>query len=98
MSVTRQKNEKLTRHTFPVLEMSCAACAVSVESMLKSTPGVKEAVVNYANQSANVEYDENSTKPSDLQNAVRSIGYDLIVDVDDPLAVQEEAQQKNYNA
>src|SRR5689334_5232014 len=96
MSVSNAKIEKLTRHTFPVLEMSCAACAVSVESMLKSTPGVKDAVVNYANQSANVQYDEKVAKPIDLQIAVRSIGYDLVVDVDDPQAVQEEAQQKNY--
>ncbi len=36
------------RKTYPVLEMTCAACAVSVESMLKHTPGVADAGVNYA--------------------------------------------------
>jgi len=85
-----------TRNTFPVLEMSCAACAISVESMLKATPGVKDAGVNFANQSAWVEYDESIAKPADLQNAVRSVGYDLVVDVDDPQAVKEEAQRKHY--
>jgi len=86
------------RETFPVLEMTCAACAVSVESMLKSTPGVKDAAVNFANQTASVEYDTKLTKPADLQNSVRSIGYDLVVDVEDPQAVQEEAQRKHYEA
>lgn len=84
------------KKSFPVLEMSCAACAVSVESMLKSTPGVKEASVNYANQTASVEYDTTVAHTSDLQNAVRSIGYDLVIDTEDPQAIQEEAQRKQY--
>ena len=46
---------ELVKESFPVLEMTCAACAVSVESMLKNTPGVKDAAVNFANQSALVE-------------------------------------------
>ena len=91
-------NGKYIRETFPVLEMTCAACAISVESMLKSAPGVKDAAVNFANQTAWVEYDQKQTKPVDLQNTVRSIGYDLVVDVEDPQAVQEEAQRKHYEA
>jgi P-type Cu2+ transporter len=86
------------RETFPVLEMTCAACAVSVESILKSTAGVKDAGVNFANQTAWVEYDKTQTKPSQLQDSVRSIGYDLVVDVEDPQAVQAEAQRKSYEA
>jgi Cu2+-exporting ATPase len=87
---------KYKRESFPVLEMTCAACAISVESMLKSAAGVRDAGVNFANQSAWVEYDAQSVKPADLQNVVRSIGYDLVVDVDDPQAVKEEAQRKHY--
>lgn len=82
--------------TFPVLEMTCASCAVSVESMLKATKGVIDAGVNYANQSAWVDYDKSVATPIDLQNAVRSIGYDLVVDTEDPQAIQEESQQKSY--
>jgi P-type Cu2+ transporter len=88
--------ENITRQTFPVLEMTCAACAVSVESMLKSTPGVKNATVNYANQTALVEYDTSLSTITDLQQAVQSIGYDIVVDTEDPKAVQEAAQQKHY--
>jgi P-type Cu2+ transporter len=92
----REAKTKYLKNTFPVLEMSCAACAVSVESMLNSTPGVKSAVVNFANQSAFIEYDPSQARPADLQNVVRSIGYDLLVDVDDPQAVKEEVQAKHY--
>jgi P-type Cu2+ transporter len=96
IAIKKEANGHYTKETFPVLEMSCAACAVSVESILKSTAGVKDAAVNFANQTAWVEYDPKQTKPADLQNSVRSIGYDLVVDVADPQAVQEEAQQKHY--
>lgn len=94
----KPSNGKYTRESFPVLEMTCAACAISVESMLKATAGVKDAGVNFANQTAWVEYDQKITKPVDLQNSVRAIGYDLVVDVDDPQAVQQEAQREHYES
>lgn len=80
--------------TFPVLEMTCAACAVSVESMLQATAGVKQASVNYANQSAQVEFDPQVTNPQELRKSVQSIGYDLVIDTEDPQAIQEAAQRK----
>ena len=91
-----KKPGKVIKQTFPVLEMTCAACAVSVESMLKTATGVENASVNFANQTALIEYDTTIVKPADLQNVVRSIGYDLVVDVDDPQAIKEEAQRKHY--
>lgn len=94
MKITQ--SQKHVHQSFPVLEMSCAACAVSVESMLKSTKGVIDAGVNYANQSAWVDYDKELTTPTELRNAVHSIGYDLVVDAEDPQAVKEESALKNY--
>jgi P-type Cu2+ transporter len=96
MNIVNEKNGKLIKDSFPVLEMTCAACAVSVESMLKSTKGVKDAIVNYANQSALVEYDQNMVQPFELQNVVRSIGYDLIIEKEDQDELQEEAQVQHY--
>ena len=90
------KNNILKKQNFPVLEMSCAACAVSVESILKATPGVASAAVNYANQSALVEYDPATAKPEDLQNAVRTIGYDLVIQTENAQEVVEEAQLLHY--
>ncbi|MGC1242608.1 MAG: heavy metal translocating P-type ATPase [Chryseosolibacter sp.] len=95
LKVSKDKGKHI-RETFPVLEMTCAACAVSVESMLKATPGVRDAGVNFANQTAWIEYDTTTATPADLQNSVRAIGYDLVVDAEDPQAVQEEAQRKHY--
>jgi len=78
--------------------MTCTACAVSVESMIKSVAGVKDASVNYANQSAQVEYDPAVALRENFQKAVRSIGYDLVIDVEDPQAVKEAAQEKYFES
>src|SRR5690349_18614346 len=94
-TVETQSNH-IRKEAFPVLDMTCAACALSVESMLKSTEGVRNAAVNFANQTAWVEYDESLAKPADLRNAVQAIGYDLVVNVEDPEAVQEKHQQEAY--
>jgi Cu2+-exporting ATPase len=84
------------KKTFPVLEMTCAACAVSVESMLRSVEGVKAAGVNFANQSAWVEYDPNIATKEDLQKTVRAIGYDLVIDEANSNEIKEAAQQDHY--
>jgi len=75
--------------------MTCAACASSVESILTNTTGVSKASVNFASNSVLVEYDS-STKDTDLQDSLRSVGYDIIINVEDPLKVQEEQQEKHY--
>ena len=90
------KEKNVTRKTFPVIGMTCASCAVSVESMLKSAPGVFNAGVNYANQTAWAEYDEKQTNGLELQKTVRAIGYDILVDSDNAADLQEEIQIKQY--
>ncbi|MEJ7695012.1 heavy metal translocating P-type ATPase [Daejeonella sp.] len=87
---------KNIRATFPVTGMTCAACAVSVESMLKAAPGVSDAGVNFANQTAWAEYNEKETNPAELKKTVQSIGYDILIDVENPSQVQEELQLKVY--
>lgn len=59
--------------------MSCAACAVSVECILKAEQGLIRATVNYANSTAWVEYDPKITQPEKFRKALQAIGYDLIV-------------------
>jgi Cu2+-exporting ATPase len=88
----------IIKETFPVLEMSCAACAVSVESMLSSVPGVEVAAVNFANQSALVTYDDHTVTREVLRTSVRSVGYDLVIDTENREEVQEAAQRNQYNA
>ncbi|WP_018617082.1 heavy metal translocating P-type ATPase [Segetibacter koreensis] len=73
-------NVETIKKTFPVLNMSCASCASSSQSMLENEPGVVAAAVNYANATALVEYIPTITDPGRLKAALQSIGYDLMTD------------------
>jgi P-type Cu2+ transporter len=90
-------NTNIIKESFPVLEMSCAACAVSVASMLSSVPGVHDASVNYANQTALVAY-EDSVSPETLRASVQSIGYDLVISRTNREEIKETAQLNQYAA
>ncbi|NTS42839.1 heavy metal translocating P-type ATPase [Flavisolibacter sp. BT320] len=68
------------KKTFPVLNMSCASCASSSQSVLENTPGVVNVAVNYANATAQVEYIPTITNPIQLKTALQGIGYDLMID------------------
>ncbi|MFA5647925.1 MAG: heavy metal translocating P-type ATPase [Bacteroidales bacterium] len=67
------------KHIYPVTGMSCAGCSSSVESMLKSVDGVLDAGVNLANQTAWVNFNTQKVTPKTLQQAIRSVGYDLLI-------------------
>lgn len=74
-------NNKIVKQTFPVLEMSCAACAARVDKTLNKQPGVLSATVNYAAATATAEYDTSLCSPEALKTAIQKAGYDLIVDI-----------------
>ncbi len=83
------------RKNFPVMGMSCAACAVCLESMFKNTKGVKDAGVNYANQTAWAEI-EKGLDLNALKQAIQAIGYDIIITEENAQAIQEEVQIKHH--
>ncbi len=68
------------KKNFPVLNMTCASCASSSQSILEHEPGVVNVAVNYANATAQVEYFPEVTDPLKLKSALQSVGYDLMID------------------
>lgn len=85
------------KQTFPVLGMTCASCAVSTESIVKSQPGVVGASVNYATSNLWVEYLPGMIDPNSIRKAVQSIGYNLVIDdSSNPPVSIEELHQKQY--
>jgi len=76
---------------FPVLDMTCAACAVSVESILSGQPGVVSAAVNFATQNVQVEYMPATITPATMKQALQSIGYDLVIE--ETAEAKEEVEQ-----
>ncbi len=71
--------DKTLKDNFPVLGMSCAACASRVEKTISGQPGVVEASVNYASATVNVEYCPEECSPESLRKAVQDAGYDLVI-------------------
>ncbi len=84
------------KKSFPVLNMSCASCASSSQSILENQPGVVNVSVNYANATALVEYIPTITNPQKLKLALQSIGYDLMIDESEEAkdALEDLHQQK----
>jgi Cu2+-exporting ATPase len=68
------------KKTIPVLGMSCASCAGSAESIASSATGVINASVNFATGNLTVEYLPTMTDAFQIQKAVQSGGYDLVVE------------------
>ena len=78
--------------------MSCAVCANNVENTVKGLPGVEEASVNFSRRiRLPVKYHPSLITPQKIEGQPREeAGYDLVVEVEDPTAVQEEMAREHY--
>jgi Cu2+-exporting ATPase len=84
---------------FPVLNMTCASCASSSQSILENTAGVVNVSVNYANASTQVEYIPTITDAQKLKAAMQSIGYDLMIDESEAAKDElEEVHRKKFES
>jgi Cu2+-exporting ATPase len=92
------KNEHTETVSLPVLGMTCASCASSVQSMLAAQPGIARAEVNYATQSVQVAYQPELIKPEAFQKVLQDIGYDLILDQVHGKEQQQAVQEDQYQA
>jgi P-type Cu+ transporter len=70
----------LKKIELPIVGMTCANCAASVERTLnKKVPGVIKASVNFGTEAVSVEYDPEQTSPQEMAAAVDKAGYTLIL-------------------
>src|SRR5680860_1110487 len=79
------------KETISVGDMTCASCVGRVEKALAALPGVVEAAVNFAAETATVKYLPGAVSPADLRRAVESAGYS-VRDTGDDGAQSDEAQ------
>jgi len=89
--------ETIKNERFPVSGMTCAACASSIESVLRQSEGVLKAEVNFATKDLWLEYAE-QTNPSEIQKTLQAVGYDLILESDGQEERKEEAQENYYQS
>lgn len=85
------------KKTLPVLQMSCASCAMNVENAIKILPGVVSGAVNYANGAATIEYIPSLTSLEKIRKAVQEVGYDLLLKNDgEETETIEKIYEKHY--
>lgn len=85
------------KQTLPVLGMSCASCAASAQSVVQAQEGVVDASVNFATGNLMVEYLPNMTTATQLQKAVQSVGYDLLIS-EETQETLEAIHEKKFHA
>lgn len=93
------KTDNRVKKTFPVLQMSCASCAISAESIVKGLNGVNNASVNFATATLSVEYQPDVITPEQIRTAVQDGGYDLLIEQDKDAAADalEDMHTKKFN-
>ncbi|MEH6679535.1 MAG: heavy metal translocating P-type ATPase [Sediminicola sp.] len=78
--------EKPPIQQFKVSGMTCASCAVSLESYLKPLEGVSSVSVNYPNQSLSIRFDPHMVSSQLLQEKAAEIGYTILMGDDAEMA------------
>ena len=64
----------------PIAGMTCGACAVRLEKALSRAGGVNRAVVNFATERANIEYDPTVVDLTRISEAVTGAGFNVAHD------------------
>lgn len=64
-----------TMLSFHISGMHCASCASNIARKLQKVPGVIETNINYANEQANITYNEQEASIKKIGSIVESLGY-----------------------
>ena len=85
------------KQSFPVTNMTCAACASSSQNVLSFVPGVLNASVNFANGNAMIEYIPELSSLTGMKSALQEVGFDLLIDEKGSSRENlEQLQQEKY--
>ncbi|TXK78369.1 heavy metal translocating P-type ATPase [Paenibacillus sp. N3.4] len=80
---------------FDITGMTCAACAARIEKGLRKMPGVIEASVNLAVETARVAYNPSEVTPTDLQQKVAKLGYEASLKKDQVQVAGHRSRELN---
>ncbi|WP_321365589.1 heavy metal translocating P-type ATPase [uncultured Desulfuromusa sp.] len=90
---------RTTKNSFSISGMGCSSCVAKIEKTLKKTTGVVRAQVNFASETATVEFAPEQTDRRNLIRIIESLGYKVTdSQSDDPVAEDKsnrESELKN---
>jgi len=73
----KSRDAKSERIDLPIVGMSCASCASTIQKSLSKIKGVEKANVNFATSKASVLYQPQFVTPEDFISSVRKSGYEV---------------------
>lgn len=79
---------------FTVSGMTCAACANRVEKRLNKLEGVNQAAVNFALESATVDFNSDEISVNEMKSTITKLGYKLEVKSDEQDASTDHRLQE----
>jgi len=82
--------------TIQIEGMHCTNCANAVDKQLQAIEGVTSAVVNYATESAVVQYDRNIGF-DEFETAIKNAGYSVLNDQSDSLSKADLSEKREAN-
>jgi len=85
---------QMKKETYKISGMHCASCAGKIEKVLLRTTGVHSAGVNFASESALIEFDEQIVSVTTMAKAVESVGYRLQIGEQEQMVKKLPAQSK----
>ncbi len=89
----RDMNEKKEAN-LQISGMTCAACANRVEKRLNKLDGVNKATVNFALESATVDFNPDEVNVNEMKSTITKLGYKLEVKPDDQDASTDHRLQE----
>jgi Cu+-exporting ATPase len=79
----------IEKAVIPIGGISCASCVATIEGALRQTAGVVSATVNFATNTATVEFTPPTATTADLRRAIQAAGYE-------PLHVASDASPTDH--
>ena len=63
----------------PITGMSCVNCAANITKTLEKLEGIFQAEVNFASETARVEYNGDQLSPQDIIAAIKGLGFNVVM-------------------
>lgn len=60
---------------FTLVDMDCAACAITIDDALEKQKGIAKAMTNYAQGKVHVEFDPTIVSESEIIEEIKKSGY-----------------------
>ena len=73
----------MQKQNFPIMGMTCAACAKNIERVTGKLNGVTSSTVNFSTEKLIIEYDETKINSELIKETVSKAGYELIDEIKD---------------